>query len=61
MSGKKNKFGYKQKQEQVNLVAHHKVLAFENFRYLLETLEEYIEKKKMTTILILGIKGNFVI
>jgi hypothetical protein len=38
------KYGYKQKQEQINLLAHNKILEFENFRYLLESLEEYIEK-----------------
>lgn len=40
----KNKYGYKKQQEQINLVAHDRILAFENFRYLLESLEEYIEK-----------------
>ena len=39
-----NKYGYKQKQEQVNLVAHDRILTFENFHYLLEALEEYIER-----------------
>ncbi|CAI2196567.1 17664_t:CDS:2 [Funneliformis geosporum] len=38
------KHGYKKTQEQISLVAHDKILAFENFRYLLEGLEEYIEK-----------------
>src|ERR1700722_3827215 len=40
----KNKYGYKKEQKQVNLLAHSKILEFENFRYLLEVLEEYIEK-----------------
>jgi len=39
-----NNIRYKQQQEQINLLAHNKILAFENFRYLLESLEEYIEK-----------------
>jgi|SRR6185295_20199157 len=38
------KYGYEQQQKQVNLVAHDKILVFENFRYLMEGLEEYIEK-----------------
>jgi hypothetical protein len=41
---KKNRYGYEKKTEIINLVAHDKVLVFENFRYLLESLEEYVEK-----------------
>lgn len=39
-----NNYGYKKTQKQINLVAHDRVLVFENFRYLMESLEEYIEK-----------------
>lgn len=41
---KNNKYGYEQQQVQVNLQAHDRILVFENFRYLMEGLEEYIEK-----------------
>lgn len=46
MKGNRNnkKYGYEQQQKQINLVAHDKILVFENFRYLMEGLEEYIEK-----------------
>jgi hypothetical protein len=44
MTKKKINYGYKKVQEQIKLVAYNKVLAFENFRYLLEALEEYVEK-----------------
>lgn len=39
-----NNYGYKKKQKQINLVAHDRILVFENFRYLMEGLEEYVEK-----------------
>ena len=43
-SNKKPELGLTTTLGLVTLSAHNKVLAFENFRYLLESLEEYVEK-----------------
>jgi hypothetical protein len=38
------RYGYEKKQEVIQLTAHQKKLAFGNFHYMLEALEEYVKK-----------------
>ena len=38
------RYGYEKKQEIIQLTAHQKKLAFNNFHYMLEALEEYVAK-----------------
>jgi len=40
----KDRYGYEKKQETIQLTAHQKKLAFSNFHYMLEALEEYVGK-----------------